>query len=195
MKNEIITATLLLSLTACSNSNTSTSESKEQNTQLFNSENVVEVMLTSNLDNDERGYCLDIAGGKGAKAPLDKGLQAHTCYHYTGGILEDQGFDPALVNEGQFKIPFFDVCMSAASIEIGASLNLMKCDQSDNQKFSLNADGQLVTQLNPSLCVTVNGTEKKEGRGGAPVHVMRPISLQTCDAANKDYQTWTLNSI
>lgn len=61
-------------------------------------------MLSSNLD-EARGYCLDIAGGKGANAPLDKGLQAHTCYHYTGGILEDQGFDAALISEGEFRIP------------------------------------------------------------------------------------------
>jgi hypothetical protein len=54
-----------------------------------------------------RGYCLDIAGDKGASAPLDKGMQAHTCYDYTGGLLEDQSFDEALLNQRQFKIVYF----------------------------------------------------------------------------------------
>lgn len=65
----------------------------------FNDNDVVEVMLLSQLD-ESRGYCLDIAGGQGTNAELDKGLQAHTCYHYTGSILEDQGFNAALIDDG-----------------------------------------------------------------------------------------------
>ncbi|MGH1479196.1 MAG: hypothetical protein ACRBM6_10845 [Geminicoccales bacterium] len=53
---------------------------------------------------ETRGYCLDIAGGRGKEAPLGHGLQAHTCYHNSGGVLEDQGFDAALIDEGQFRI-------------------------------------------------------------------------------------------
>ncbi|MGO3737589.1 MAG: hypothetical protein ACTJFV_10820 [Moraxellaceae bacterium] len=64
-----------------------------------NDNDVVEVMLLSQLD-ESRGYCLDIAGGQGTNAELDKGLQAHTCYHYTGSILEDQGFNAALIDDG-----------------------------------------------------------------------------------------------
>jgi len=55
---------------------------------------LVEVRLVDTIDED-RGYCLDIAGGKGANAPLDRGMQAHTCYDYTRGLLEDQSFDEA----------------------------------------------------------------------------------------------------
>ncbi len=155
---------------------------------------VVEVMLTAKLDED-RGYCLDIAGGRGTKAPVERGLQAHTCYHYDNSILEDQGFDPALVPGGQFKITYFDVCMTVASLSVGAPLELAKCEGSESQKFSLNGNGQIVSQVNPELCVTVNATKKKTGRGGSPPHVMRPLSLETCDAAKKDYQAWKLNSL
>jgi len=154
-------------------------------------ENIVEIMLTDKLD-EARGYCLDIAGGKGKNAPLNKGLQAHTCYHYTGGIAEDQGFDKVLIGNGQFRIPYFDICMSVPSIEAGAAVALGQCAEADTQKFTLKENGQLVTQTNPELCVTVNSAEKKEGRGGSPVHVMRPLSLQPCDEANKAYQTWSL---
>jgi hypothetical protein len=36
--------------------------------------NIVEIVLSNTLDED-RGYCLDIAGGQGGNAPLDKGLK------------------------------------------------------------------------------------------------------------------------
>lgn len=157
-------------------------------------EGTVEVMLASKLD-EARGYCLDIAGGKGAQAPLDKGLQAHTCYHYTGGILEDQGFDASLISAGQFRIPYFDVCMSVPVVEESAAISLSQCDTLETQKFTLNADGQIIAQTNPKLCLTVSSTEKKEGRGGSPVHVMRPLSLQLCDDAKKPYQTWSINEL
>jgi len=47
----------------------------------------------------------------------------------------------------------------------------------------------------PDLCLTVDGMNKKEGRGGAPVHVMRPLSLLPCGDANKEYQSWLLNAL
>ncbi len=157
-------------------------------------EKVVEIMLASKLD-ETRGYCLDIAGGKGANAPVEKGLQAHTCYHYTGSILEDQGFDPLLISEGRFRISYFDVCMSVASVAEGSTISLDTCSDSDTQKFSLQENGQLVPAKNSRLCITVSATEKKEGRGASPVHVMRPISLQPCDTTKKEYQTWIVNGL
>lgn len=157
-------------------------------------EKLVEVMLADKLD-EARGYCLDIAGGKGKSAPLDKGMQAHTCYHYAGGILEDQGFDAALIRKGQFRIAYFDVCMSVPSVSVGAAISLGQCNNADTQKFTLKSNGQLVAEADPKLCVTVNSTKKKEGRGGSPIHVMRPLSLQPYDDAKKAYQTWSLRSL
>ncbi|MEL6965183.1 MAG: ricin-type beta-trefoil lectin domain protein, partial [Pseudomonadota bacterium] len=151
-------------------------------------------LLVDELD-EARGYCLDIAGGPGKNSPLDKGLQAHTCYHYTGGILEDQGFDETLIDEGQFRIPYFDVCMSIPSVEAGAPISLDQCSTAETQQFTLKPDGQLVATADPGLCVTVSASEKREGRGGTPVHVMRPLSLQPCDDAVKSYQTWSLHNL
>lgn len=156
--------------------------------------NLAEVMLSSPLD-DSRGYCLDIAGGKGTNAPVERGLQAHTCYNYTGEILEDQGFEAALISVGSFKISYFDVCMSASSMEAGASLNLEECKASDNQSFSLKDNGQISPNSNPSLCITVDSENKREGRGGSPVHVMRPVSLQLCDNSESDYQHWVIKPL
>lgn len=154
---------------------------------------LAEVMLISKLD-EERGYCLDIAGGKGTDAPLDKGLQAHTCYNYTGTILEDQGFDVTQIEEGQFRISYFDVCMAVAEVKEGSTISLAQCADLDTQKFKLKPNGQLVTQADSQLCITVNSLEKKEGRGGSPVHVMRPLSLESCDVAKNDFQLWSLNT-
>jgi len=162
--------------------------------QAEETENTVELMLVDSLD-DERGYCLDIAGGQGKNAPIENGLQAHTCYHYTGSILEDQGFDKGLINNGQFYIPYFNVCMSAPSLTVGEAMTLSQCNDQNTQKFDINARGQLVSIVNPQLCVTVSKTEKKEGRGGSPVHVMRPVSLQMCESTNNAYQIWAINSL
>jgi len=158
------------------------------------SEKLVEIRLIDNID-EERGYCLDIAGGKGTKAPVERGLQAHTCYDYTGGLLEDQSFDAELVKEGQFKITYFDVCMSVPAIEQGAAIMLSDCESVDTQQFSLEDNGQLVVKANPELCVTVSSTEKKNGRGATPVHVMRPVSLQPCSEDSKEYQAWSTFSL
>ena len=161
--------------------------------QARSAEKLVEVMLADKLD-EARGYCLDIAGGKGRRAPLDRGLQAHTCYHYTGSILEDQGFDAALIGKSQFRIPYFRVCMSVPSVATGAAITLEQCKNSDTQKFTLKPNGQLISQKDPKLCVTVSSTEKREGRGGFPIHVMRPLTLQMCNNDQKAHQTWSLYS-
>ncbi len=156
---------------------------------------LVEVRLNDTIDED-RGYCLDIAGGKGTRAPLDKGMQAHTCYDYTGELLVDQSFDEALLKEGQFKIPYFDICMAASAVEKDASIALASCDDNaETQQFSLEENGNLVMKTKPELCITVNATEKREGRGSTPVHVMRPLSLQACSEDNAKYQTWFLFSL
>ena len=157
-------------------------------------EKKVEVMLKDPLD-DTRGYCLDIAGGKGKRAPVERGLQAHSCYSYTGDILEDQGFNAAETEDGQFRIMYFDACMTVPSTAAGTAIALGQCDNSDQQKFSLTDTGQLVPQADPKLCVTVDADNRREGRGGSPVHVMRPVTLQPCESANDTYQLWELRSL
>lgn len=74
-------------------------------------------------------------------------------------------------------------------------MQLAACERKETQLFTLKADGQLVLKANETLCVTVNSTEKKEGKGGDPKHVMRPVSLQACSAADKVYQSWKTFSL
>ena len=157
-------------------------------------EELVEIRLIDNVD-EPRGYCLDIAGGRGRNAPLNRGLQAHTCYDYTGGLLEDQSFDAAQIAQGQFRIPYFDVCMSVLPVDIGSSVTLAPCDNTEAQTFSLQPNGQLTPKARMDLCVTVSRSDKREGRGGTPVHVMRPLSLQSCSDEQFAYQAWTVFSL
>jgi hypothetical protein len=153
---------------------------------------LVEIRLVDDID-ESRGYCLDIAGGKGTSAPIENGLQAHTCYDYTGALLEDQSFEVTLINEGLFKITYFNVCMAASAASESATLILETCDpESSLQNFSLEQNGHLVLEANQDLCITVSSTEKREGRGSTPVHVMRPITLESCTGNNSAYQQWTI---
>lgn len=157
-------------------------------------EGLVEIRLIDNVD-EPGGYCLDIAGGRGKDAPLDRGLQAHTCYDYTGGLLEDQSFDATQIAQGQFRIPYFDVCMTVSPVEIGSAVTLAPCDEAGAQTFSLQPNGHLTPESNTELCVTVSSSSKREGRGGTPVHVMRPLSLQPCSDEEFAYQAWTVFSL
>lgn len=157
-------------------------------------DNVVEIMLADHLD-EPRGYCLDIKGGRGKNAPLDQGLQAHTCYNYTGRVLEDQGFDADLIKSGAFKLPYFGVCAAVDGVKRDASLVLESCRDSEQQRFELSSAGHIVMQSQPDLCVTVSSSEKTEGRGGSPIHVMRPLDLQPCAPDKAAYQIWTVHAV
>jgi len=152
----------------------------------------VEVVLVDRLD-DQRGFCLDIRGHK-HRARVDRGLQAHSCYSYQGQIGVDQGFDTDGIKAGRFHMPGFDVCMTAAGSQVGARLDLAKCDGSAQQGFSLTADGAIVTKGTPKLCATVAGGESRQGGGGRPVHLIRGLTLEPCDEGRAKYQRWRLRT-
>ncbi|MCL9774810.1 RICIN domain-containing protein [Vibrio methylphosphonaticus] len=85
--------------------------------------------------------------------------------------------------------------MSASSIKQGASLGLERCDSSANESFTLNDSGQITLNSDPKLCLTVDSENKREGRCGSPVHVMRPLFLQLCEESQGDYQYWAIKSL
>ena len=152
----------------------------------------VEVVLVDRLD-DQRGFCIDIRGYK-QRAKVERGLQAHSCYSYQGGIGVDQGFDTDGIKAGRFHMPGFDVCMTAQGAEAGARLGLAKCDGSTQQGFSMTADGAIVSKSAPKLCATVAGGESRQGGGGRPVHLIRGLTLEPCDEGRGKYQRWRLRT-
>ena len=147
---------------------------------------LVEIKLLNNLD-DKRGFCIDIKGHKfGAK--ISRGIQAHTCYSYQGEIAVDQGLDANKLKQKQLFFPYFDVCVRPASSNNPLNLSLIKCG--NTQEFVFIQDNTIRLKSNKNLCLTVAKGNSRNGGGGSPVHLIRNLSMKTCNQQNSVYKTW-----
>ena len=155
--------------------------------------NLAEVQLVSKLD-DQRGYCIDIRGHK-ARAKVQRGLQAHTCYSYQGQIGVDQAFDTCLLAIGKFFLPAFDVCMEAASVSTSAPIKLSRCNSGTLQKFKWDTKGRVHPISDRKLCLTIAQGQSRKGGGGSPVHLVRNLSLESCSDTLGPYQLWGARKI
>ena len=152
---------------------------------------IVEIYLLDPLE-DSRNFCVDIVGSK-ANADTQRGLQAHTCYSYQGEISVDQGFDKNRISEQEFFMPSFEVCMTFNSSDNDLALGI--CDGSELQKFTFLTNGNIVINSDPSLCVTVDQNDAREGGGGNPVHLIRELKIEECRESLSMYQSWGIRSI
>ena len=148
-----------------------------------------EIYLLEQL-NENRGYCIDIKGSK-LNADPDNGLQAHTCYSYQGEVSVDQGFDNVKIDEDEFYMPFFDVCMEAENTSASSTLNLKGCNKNEKQKFKFNNKAEIVLNDNNNLCLTVS-ENYREGGGGTPTHLIRDLILDNCSTDISTRQRWGL---
>lgn len=153
---------------------------------------LVEIMLVDRLD-EPRGYCLDVVGPQ-ARATPQKGIHAHTCYSYQGGIAVDQAFDLAQIAAGRFLLPHFNVCLGLGTVSAGSTLRLSGCDSAPTQRFEFTAAGRIVSLAAPSLCLTIADGAGTPGGGGRPVHVLRRLTVESCDEKSSARQTWRLRS-
>ena len=185
MKKLIFFLNIVLIL-SCSSNSEKIETIKDIDTSLIKSK-IVEIYLLNPL-NDSRGYCIDILGSK-SNADINKGLQSHTCYSYQGEVSVDQGFDYDKINDNEFYIPFFKVCMEAEKIEKSSRLLLNKCDKNQKQQFVFQADGKIQLLSNLDFCLTVSKNFRKGG-GGNPVHLIRDLSLQLCEDKLSSQQKW-----
>ena len=151
----------------------------------------VEVYLLNNL-NDTRGFCIDMTGYK-TNADVNKALQAHSCYSYQGSVSVDQGFDVSKISNGEFNLPFFNVCMEVENAETSSGLILRGCDKNPKQQFVFEGDGKIKPVNDLSLCLTASG-DYREGGGGSPVHLIRDLSLSACDTSFSSRQSWGIRS-
>ena len=147
---------------------------------------LVEIKLLHNLD-DKRGLCIDIKGHK-FRAKISRGIQAHTCYSYQGEIAVDQGLDANKLKQKQLFFPYFDVCVHPTSSKNPLNLNLLKCD--NTEEFVFSEDNTIRLKNNMNLCLTVAEGYSRKGGGGSPVHLIRNLSMQTCNQQNSVYKTW-----
>ena len=150
-----------------------------------------EVYLLNNL-NDTRGFCIDMTGYK-TNADVNKALQAHSCYSYQGSVSVDQGFDVSKISNGEFNLPFFNVCMEVESAESSSGLILRGCDKNPKQQFVFEVDGKIKPVNDLSLCLTASGGYR-EGGGGSPIHLIRDLSLSACDTSFSSRQSWGIRS-
>ena len=147
---------------------------------------LVEIKLLNNLD-DKRGFCIDIKGHK-LKAKISRGIQAHSCYSYQGKIAVDQGLDANKLKQKQLFFPYFDVCVHPTSSKNPLNLNLLKCD--NTEEFVFSEDNTIRLKNNTNLCLTVAEGNSRKGGGGSPIHLIRNLSMQTCNQQNSVYKTW-----
>jgi hypothetical protein len=150
-----------------------------------------EVYLLNNL-NDTRGFCIDMTGYK-TNADVNKALQAHSCYSYQGSVSVDQGFDVSKISNGEFSLPFFNVCMEVENADSSSGLILRGCDKNPKQQFVFEDDGKIKPVGNLSLCLTASD-DYREGGGGSPVHLIRDLSISGCDDSFSTRQRWGFRS-
>ena len=150
-----------------------------------------EVYLLNNL-NDTRGFCIDMTGYK-TNADVNKALQTHSCYSYQGSVSVDQGFDVSKIINGEFDLPFFNVCMEVDNAESSSSLILRGCDKNPKQQFIFEDDGKIKPVNDLRLCLTASD-DYREGGGGSPVHLIRDLSLSACDTSFSSRQSWGVRS-
>lgn len=150
----------------------------------------VEVALVERHD-EPRGFCLDIVGSQ-ARATPAHGLQAHTCYSYQGRIAVDQGFDHERLKLGEFRMPWFKVCMEASRLQPGAPLDLKQCTDSASQRFRFTGEDKIIPSGDPTLCLSADAGPSRPGGGGQPTHLIRTLSLQPCDPRLDIFQKWRI---
>ena len=177
---------------SCSKNSESNSINEDENldseTEQVSNE-YYEIYLLEQL-NENRGYCIDIKGSK-LNADPDNGLQAHTCYSYEGEVSVDQGFDNVKIDEDEFYMPFFNVCMEAENTSASSKLNLKACNKNEKQKFKFNNKAEIVLNDNNNLCLTVS-ENSREGGGGTPTHLIRDLILDNCSTDISARQRWGL---
>tara|TARA_B100000767_G_C19687623_1_gene502533 strand:+ start:291 stop:854 length:564 start_codon:yes stop_codon:yes gene_type:complete len=164
-----------------------------KNLNEINNQNIsgdaVEIYLVSELD-EPRGYCIDVKGSK-QDANISRGLQAHTCYSYQGSISVDQRFDKDKIQNNEFYLPYFGVCIEAKDVIEFYELDLSICNQEEKQKFIYDDNGKIVLESNKNLCLTVS-LNSRQGGGGDPIHLIRDLNLQICNDEISNRQTWSI---
>lgn len=165
------------------------------------------LQLTDPLGNPRR-YCLDIPGFGMIRSSFDGWLlgwplETHTCktdipkahYFYIDQLISRE----ALEKRGHIRYSRFDKCAQIMQVgrETGvredAWVLLASCGDDPRQRFTLNANGEIRSALDPKKCLTV-GTEAHEAGNRAPNEpwYQRAVTVSTCSEAEGDRQKWRI---
>ena len=138
-------------------------------------------------------------------ADIDKPLRAHTCHSEqintlfagdfeSGGISSDQGFDVSKISEGEFKLPFYNVCVEVENVGSSSGLVLRECDKNPKQQFVFEDDGKIKQVNDLSLCLTTSADYGWYGGGYKPIYIVRDLFMSACNPAFSERQSWGLRS-
>ena len=136
---------------------------------------------------------------------LDKPLRAHTCHSEqintlfagdfeSGGVSSDQGFDVSKISKGEFKLPFYNVCMEVENLGSSSGLVLRECDKNPKQQFVFEDDGKIKQVNDLSLCLTTSADYGWYGGGYKPIYIVRDLFMSACNPAFSERQSWGLRS-
>ena len=151
---------------------------------------IVEVTLVDKLD-EPRGFCLDIVGSQRRAAPA-QGLQAHTCYSYQGKLAVDQGFVGEGLKNGEFRLPWFNACLTRLDGPAASTPSLRDCDGGPRQRFHITISGHITPESDSTLCLTVDDTASRPGGGGKPPHLIRSLMFRACAVDLDKFQKWRI---
>lgn len=163
----------------------------------------VEIKLVDPLD-ETRGWCVDLFAHLTHAYPLG-GFQGHDCFLYFGhGPQIDQGFVEALIPESEFRLPYWDVCMTLQEPKHHSFVGAEPCDGSPAQKITMFEDGTIKPDMAQDLCLTLGSISIPGGGRLAPVGarppannedipLIRKLRFDTCSNAPEIavLQTWT----
>ena len=133
---------------------------------------------------EPRGYCLDIPGA-GPTLNLDAPLQAHTCKERAS--VDDQLFE---ITAEQIRT--HERCLTAETLEAGASLVLRGCSDSRQQRWRF-VDGHVTSAARRELCVSLaaaRGEPWGTPRLITPVYRRQALTLAACEDSHAARQTF-----
>jgi len=137
---------------------------------------------------------------------LNKPLRAHTCHSEqigkllggdfeSGGVSSDQGFDVSKISTGEFKLPFYNVCMEVENVGSSSGLVLRECDKNPKQQFVFEDDGKIKQVNDLSLCLTTSADYGWYGGGYKPIYIVRDLFMSACNPAFSERQSWGLRLV
>lgn len=134
---------------------------------------VVEIKLIDPLD-ETRGWCVDLFAHLTNAMPLG-GFQGHDCFLYFGsGPQVDQGFVEALIPQNEFRLPYWDICMTLQEPKHHSYVAAEPCNGEAAQEIVMHEDGRIRPDIAPELCLTLGAITIPGGGRLAPVGARPP---------------------
>ena len=133
----------------------------------------VEIKLIDAQD-ETRGWCVDLFAHLENAKPLG-GFQGHDCFLFFGaGPQIDQGFVEALIPQGEFRLPYRDICMTLQEPKHHSYVASEPCNGELAQQITMHDNGRITPDMAPNLCLTLGRITIPGGGRLAPLGARPP---------------------